>query len=134
MVDILSREEFFHAAQSGAKKLCNSSCISVYNCGRCKKNPLSQAMKVGGSDVCPLNGYGVASETKRQADARHFRWGNQPTEEERFALCALCDNSTVAEVQDGWELERRDLKRCMDCPVFMAEEAAAELAAEAAIS
>lgn len=126
---------FSQAAASGAKKICNGSCISGIPCNRPEMKasfPAPQRPFNPGNTNCPLSVYPVCKQTKPWYECR--REELEPSQDEIFSLCALCENSNVTEDGDSYVLERVSLKNCMDCPVKMCEENMQELAAEAAMS
>lgn len=127
---------FGEEAKSGAKKLCGiGQCISDYECGHPNKNGLfNHAKLIVGMDECPLARYNIVPEKDPDPWWKRTREEMEPDEDELFSLCACCSNSLVAEEQDGYSLERRDIRKCCGCPVKMFEDNISEMRAEAAMS
>lgn len=131
------KEYFEELAASGAKKLCGlGTCISGFPCGHEKHSLVKPARLMSTAPECPLAKYNVQTERDPRPWWERKRSEIEPTEEELFALCALCENGEVTELVGGeyLELERKDIRYCFDCPVAMARDGMAELSAEARMS
>lgn len=138
---MLTEEEkkvyFQELAISGAKKLCGlGTCISGFPCGHEKHNLVKPARLMSAAPECPLAKYNIQTEHDPRPWWERNRSECEPSEEELFAICALCGNGDVTELAGGeyLELERKDIHYCLDCPVEMTREEMAEISAEARMS
>lgn len=132
----IEREEFRLCAESGAKKLCNQFCIAPYACGNQKEPYPGAPNPVCTGETCPVAKY-HAYNTNDDKWWEHHASEQYTSEDEIFALCALCENSVVKqspEDEDVFIATRVELWKCLDCPVKMVEESMQENAAEAAMS
>lgn len=130
--NIFSKAELRHiksAALCGAKKLCgNGTCNYDLGCGHANNKP--QWPKHRADATCPLAKYNITPLQKQKP------WWDQTAKElyidrnEIFALCVECENSELRMDADGVYVHRKNLDRCLDCPVKGAEEAMDENAAE----
>lgn len=123
-------------AQSGAEKLCGyGNCIyKCYNCGHEKARLGGNPPLLNPNATCPVQKYQV--ENKGRPDWRNHKASDfNVTEDEIAALCACCDNGAIMKASDEygdyWDVTRKDLHICMDCPVKTIEDSLAEMAAEA---
>lgn len=127
---------FEKCALSGAQKICGpGGCLCGYPCSRPehKEKSFKPLDLFGPSTVCPLEKYPVTHDTRHWTE-RTFDESN-PTQDEFFALCALCDNTGDVEIAgDEMTVTPIDFKRCMDCPVHIMRENIEENRAEARMS
>lgn len=124
-------------AKSGARKLCGAGeCICDYECGHPnrKNGPFQHTPLQTGTKVCPLAKYGVKPEENPKPWWERHVSELEPTDDELFALCALCDNADVVMDDKYITANRKDLHACFGCPVKMAEDAIQEARAEGACS
>jgi hypothetical protein len=117
----------------GATKLCGrtTQCLCACNCDHDNHKPIGIKPLVEGS-ACPLARYNIKPEENMpswwEAPIDYF----EPTDDELFALCALCENAEVVESGDYMTAEPKDWILCMDCPVHGFVESREEQRAEAA--
>lgn len=135
----ISEEERQHIeglAKVGAKKICQGKCTAGFVCGHEGKAPVAANMPLFGKETtCPLAQYNIGPDTDPRPWYERKAEEMEPSDEEMFALCAMCEHSDVTATGDEYLLTRTSLEHfCVDCPVKTIEDNIAEARAEAAMS